>query len=454
MAANVSPTEEANTDLAVPSRASDANGTTNMPRDKANSASTQENPATESSDNVRTEPPAHEEWSPLQDGKSAFPITAIYQGSEGCLAASDNQIFLFWTSIASPDGLPTVAIRLMHIVNVHRDRYHEDSQAVKVRTKRKSYTFSLRDAVSGRRYAIACVDTLRSMIAAYKARKDHAVSSDTEDEADATPMPRATSQDGPPWQMDTIITRLRLKYQYRGMQENVERLISDSSTLSWAMQMLVEDELSSIWEAAAMRKPKPRVAAVSTIKRLSWHQWMTTPRSGVHVTGEMDSRCTVIALLCEEPVAGFRRGRVESNVQNRNEDDLEKEGNTNLTVKAREPLPERIKINSIPTIQILVSLLDLARNISGGDPLILPRPYKALALNRALLHDRLSAIERILEDRSGRTHEIDEEQKPSMLDQNGYPGNMFGADADWSKLTKAELKEAVDDFRCLVRFPQ
>lgn len=156
-------------------------------------------------------------------------------------------------------------------------------------------------------------------------------------------------------------------------------------------------------------------------------------------------------------------------------------------------LPSRIRINSIPAKRILDSVCD-DDLLFGKDygPAVIVRPYKVLVHYEPDIRQKMAEIENLHKERLERPATsdapVEQETAETVADRhdnadgtvNGHtippndgedavsaradersersvrsvsPGDMmFSTGTDWSMLTDADIKEATDDFRCLVQY--
>jgi len=218
---------------------------------------------------------------------------------------------------------------------------------------------------------------------------------------------------------------------------------------------------------------------------MTWEEWRKTGMARGEGTRKDHA---AIDVLCEEPQPRWGAGRSTSTKSLRSGDSATTESRQSLHNKEDEPLPQRIRINSVPAKRILDSLCDDELSFwSQCDPLIIFRPYKILIHKRAEIVLKMAELEQRYTERLNKkkplqcstdqmseagnnvddSSSVDESHKDAksnntnenneetadFLAKRKFPNDMiFYTDTDWSILTLSEVKEAVDDFRCLVRF--
>lgn len=240
-------------------------------------------------------------------------------------------------------------------------------------------------------------------------------------------------------------------------------------------------------------KTGPREIARPEIKRMSWEEWRTTGKA--KGTGTRKDHCA-IDVLYEEPQPMWRTDWSYSPRRSKLPNAIATDSRQSTINKEQNPLPARIRINSAPAKRILDSICDdeLAYE-APADPLIIFRPFKVLIIHKEQIISRLAELERLYHERlnNKETSKVSEDQTPKpgdetnglpcrteteqerqdgspvkaknvdqtdtttenaeSLAQREFPHDMiFFTGTDWSILTLSEVKEALDDFKCLVRF--
>lgn len=230
---------------------------------------------------------------------------------------------------------------------------------------------------------------------------------------------------------------------------------------------------------------------------MSWEQWSSRRRRRFENTSEH----AAIDILVEEAkphVPGARRRPLLRAILNESHATItpsDGRGHAHSrgdeAIPGSKSLPSRIRINSAPIRRILNSVCDEPLRVDGlTGALIIVRPYKLLTHYEGEIRQRMGEIESIHQERLNQeaaldrsnieasgTHVLDT-ANGAKIDENGVakderePGTVavwedvdrigrrgFSQDmlfstepTEWSKLTDAEVKEATDDFRCLVRF--
>ncbi|KAM0718471.1 hypothetical protein Q7P37_005541 [Cladosporium fusiforme] len=244
------------------------------------------------------------------------------------------------------------------------------------------------------------------------------------------------------------------------------------------------------------KRTKDREIAKPEIKRMSWEEWRKTGKKRGKGTRKDHS---AIDVLCEEPQPQWAANRSSFLWDTETREATTLESWQDVNSKEQGPLPARIRINSVPAKRLLGSLCDdklVYRK--PADPLIILRPYKVLVTKKEQIYARMAEIGRIYDERikkkkskieasqeleaaskaddpsdvnedhierkncndvdtnianGNNKSEADIDENAELLAQREFPnGLIFYTGTDWSILTLAEIKEAVDDFRCLVRF--
>jgi hypothetical protein len=235
-----------------------------------------------------------------------------------------------------------------------------------------------------------------------------------------------------------------------------------------------------------------RVVAKPEIKRMSWDEWVA---EGFAVTQGHRESYSAIDVLMEEPTS--RRGYQPSSISARSKAGEAAETSTRQNSNDREegPLPIRIRVNSFPARRILNSLCDVDYFHFRSSPPIIMRPFKVLAIHSNEINTKLADIERIYTERvdkpatsrkaadgplkdakdhakDGTSHEneahcqgndtvnIEDAVESDMTKADDRPPTqepfLHGMDSfeghNWDVLTLSEVKEALDDFRCLAQF--
>ena len=263
-------------------------------------------------------------------------------------------------------------------------------------------------------------------------------------------------------------------------EEALDGFLDTAQAIDLILKSITYEEPPTVQSETATRLT-PREIAKPELKRMSWEEWRKTGLGKGDGTREHHS---AIDILCEEPQPRWALGRSTLTKASRSSDSATTESGQNVQNKEDGLLPHRIRINSVPAKRILDSLCDdqLAfRN--DTDPLIIFRPYKILIHKKdeikAKMHeleqrytDRLNMNESATcstdldRDRSGtssreqsysdtniKEDDKNDEENADFLAKREFPqGMIFFTDTDWNILTFSEIKEAVDDFRCLVRF--
>ena len=236
------------------------------------------------------------------------------------------------------------------------------------------------------------------------------------------------------------------------------------------------------YEVPQIPAPTARVIAQPEIRPMPWTEWD-------HVNMGMIHRKTfpTIDVLLEEP--NLRPGYQRSAIPTRTRAGEVATMATHPNDRGQGPLPIRVRINSLLAQSILFSIFDVEWiTVRPPSALIMVRPFKALAIHSKAINAKLDDIERIYTERlieSASSKQADGEVPEGGKDQNvhregdtGDSSNTKDAVDDdvlnahnqpvaseasprsisffdgnnWADLTLAEVKEARDDFGCLVRF--
>lgn len=248
---------------------------------------------------------------------------------------------------------------------------------------------------------------------------------------------------------------------------------------------------------------RTRQIATPSIQHMSWKQWSSRRRRRSFDTLDY-SAIDVLDEEAQPRILATRRRTLLSAISN----GVSGSSNGQIHAHSRgdgasigsKPLPSRVRINSLPIKRILDSMCDDDLLIDRyTDALIIVRPFKLLSHNEGEIRERMGEIESLHQERlnlqaalersadqgvpasgtevldtvnenipdenattnneggAGRPATDDEDQEEddrSSLSRRSIAvvARLFGTGTDWSKLADAEIKEARDDFRCLVRF--
>jgi hypothetical protein len=248
----------------------------------------------------------------------------------------------------------------------------------------------------------------------------------------------------------------------------------------------------------AYEEPPPfshraRVIAKPEIRPMSWIEWTA---ESFQISQDRRKAYSAIDVLVEEPTqrrnqplpffARSGAGKAAESAVRQNPID-----------KQEGPLPTRIRINSLPVRQILISLCDVDWFHFRSPAPVIIRPFKVLAIYSNEINARLADVERTYTERHNipakfrkaaneppkneKDHDIDRashedetlhqekddgsvnieraaENDMSKLDDRPpaqeppFQGMNHFEGGNWDALTLSEHKEVLDDFRCLAQF--
>ena len=241
------------------------------------------------------------------------------------------------------------------------------------------------------------------------------------------------------------------------------------------------------YEEQDSRQKEGRVIAKPEIKRMSWEEWQAASKvqdSGVTANALAHS---AVDVLYEEPQVAGTFAETSFLRRSRGSGATAMESRQNSSSKEQYPLPSRISINSDPAKRMLGSIFDINFHPGRALPVVIMRPFKALAIHRREINAKLSEVERIYAERlkdsevSKTTENVsgtackDEAHRPANGDNNSTiedpkedhsqktetqslaqpqtPDAMFTfTGTNWSVLNLSQIKEALDDFRCVASF--
>lgn len=231
------------------------------------------------------------------------------------------------------------------------------------------------------------------------------------------------------------------------MSDNVESMITHADTLNWMLKQLAPQRSGSE-PAVDEEQILDREIARPELERMSWSQWLVAAGKGTR------PHHAAIDVLIGEP-------KVQSTASRRFQHLLDRQRSSNpenladpAMLDKRPPLPARIRINSVPAKRIVDGFCNDEMRFAGEtNPLIIQRPYKVLAWHEDGIRDRLKELRQFLAAREAKERDQPDTREPTELRARKFPqDSIFFTGTDWDILTVAEVKEAMDDFACVVQF--
>lgn len=245
----------------------------------------------------------------------------------------------------------------------------------------------------------------------------------------------------------------------RELERGVEAVVDHSDALDWLLKQAsnigkrrrrVRERSRSVTGYVPHETAKPEMV------EMTWRQYHPLIDMHGEVRSKEPQSTAAIDVLRENRKTGggqsnFRRHFPRSLQEVATQEDAPSHADED---HVRPGLPARIRINSVPAKRILDSLCNDELSFSSRTgPLIIERPFKVLVWFDQAIRTRLEEMRALLRIREDASRlEPDLRVESALLDRKFPLDMMFYTGTDWGILTLEEIREATNDFACIVTF--